>query len=578
MLSENRRYSAISTVILLAAVILTVFSAFLFPDDLVTGSTGTAYTYTGEALITLNGKTFHSEMNEDGGGRFLTPVGEEIAVTLTVPSLSDLNYPALFMRTGHENIDIMLDGDVMFSQDAGYLTFQMAYPIVINIPKSRSGSMLTVIYRNESDTDRHITVSPVVFGDRHIIASEYFECDFIYFLFCVAVAIFSVMLFCFSLFFRKKEGSEILMSISSFTFASSVWLMTMTDYVFSIIQSPVLIRELSLLAITFIPSAMTFCVKENLMPVSEERVFRIAEITSLLFPLLYASLTLVMMTAASQLPCTFRDVFLTVCMIIHSLFLVIHSLRNGDREVKYRFGSLAAILIFTVSVPLMIVANTFEMSTPSLLFITSLFSLALLIQQSVMICIKSITRKEKRDEMMKRLYTDSLTGMLNRRAFEDRTANIVPGEKGMHVISADIDGMKRFNDTLGHGAGDELITAFSKALTSALSNRDGLCFRMGGDEFLILLKAEDDLNADSFMHAAADDFSNSVTSGSATFSYGTFFWAPDSGMDFREALRKSDEALLIAKEGHHRRLRKSEGFSSTLPNASLWERKESADE
>ncbi len=557
----------LTAIVIITAIILTVLSAFVFPRDIITWSTGSSYYYNDDAVITVNGRTYHCNMNENGGGSFMTESGNTLCVTLTVPDLTELNYPALVMSTNHGSLDIILDGDVMLTQDSGYITFQRSYPIIINIPKNRSGSELNIIYHNNSDKSEKITASPVIFGDRQLLEQEYIADDFpIYYLSC-AVCFFSVILFSFSLFFRKNEGRGILMSISIFTCISSLWLMFRTDFIFTIVRSPELVREITLFFFTLMPAAMSFLIRENM--ITDRKRFHIAEITALLFLIVYALLTIVLTVTESDKIYTFRNDWITFTVIIFALLLTVYTFRAGDRSIKYRYGSLASILAFTLSVTVIIIRGRIGLHAHPLLFIIPLCSLAIMIQQSVMICIGSITKKETREEMMKRLYTDPLTGMLNRRAFEDRADVIFPGNEGMYVISADIDSMKQFNDSLGHSAGDELLTAFSNAVSSALSSHDGMCFRMGGDEFLILIRNGSDVDADEIMKKAYSDFSSSITTGEASFSYGSVFWESGSPSTLRDAVRKSDETLILSKAEHYRRFRYSSGESSTLPKTSL---------
>ncbi len=84
---------------------------------------------------------------------------------------------------------------------------------------------------------------------------------------------------------------------------------------------------------------------------------------------------------------------------------------------------------------------------------------------------------------------DSLTGLLNRRAYERRLEDhLRRGERYGHdgaVLVIDLDDFKEVNDTLGHRAGDELIVRVAGALATRLRESDTLA-RLGGDEFAIL--------------------------------------------------------------------------------------------
>lgn len=88
--------------------------------------------------------------------------------------------------------------------------------------------------------------------------------------------------------------------------------------------------------------------------------------------------------------------------------------------------------------------------------------------------------------------TDELTGLHNRRGFlaiatQQLRASSRRGETSA-LIFADLDGLKRVNDTLGHKAGDGLIARFAAVLVSTFRDAD-VCARLGGDEFVAFLTA-----------------------------------------------------------------------------------------
>jgi diguanylate cyclase (GGDEF)-like protein len=86
---------------------------------------------------------------------------------------------------------------------------------------------------------------------------------------------------------------------------------------------------------------------------------------------------------------------------------------------------------------------------------------------------------------------DPLTKLLNRRAFvrslEEATARGRESGHPLSIVYCDLDGFKAVNDTRGHAEGDRLLCAFSEMLISTIRHDDAV-FRMGGDEFAMLLE------------------------------------------------------------------------------------------
>ena len=101
---------------------------------------------------------------------------------------------------------------------------------------------------------------------------------------------------------------------------------------------------------------------------------------------------------------------------------------------------------------------------------------------------------DKIHEQMIQITVDPLTGISNRYAYAQALKDIDKEElaKNTVVFSIDINSLKKINDTLGHSAGDELICAAAD-LISTVFMEYGICYRTGGDEFVVLTKMEKDM-------------------------------------------------------------------------------------
>jgi len=87
-------------------------------------------------------------------------------------------------------------------------------------------------------------------------------------------------------------------------------------------------------------------------------------------------------------------------------------------------------------------------------------------------------------------FTDPLTGLANRRAFDDALINCIEavrsGKKPIIVV-IDLDQLKNINDTSGHQVGDEAIRTVARAITDRIRGEDA-AFRIGGDEFAVIVQ------------------------------------------------------------------------------------------
>ncbi len=100
-------------------------------------------------------------------------------------------------------------------------------------------------------------------------------------------------------------------------------------------------------------------------------------------------------------------------------------------------------------------------------------------------------------EMLKRNFDlshfDQLTGLPNRRRFEDTYAAMIDAEADFGLLMIDVDHLKMVNDTLGHAIGDSLLAEISRRLTKLPDSASA--YRIGGDEFAVIVRQCRDRNA-----------------------------------------------------------------------------------
>lgn len=109
------------------------------------------------------------------------------------------------------------------------------------------------------------------------------------------------------------------------------------------------------------------------------------------------------------------------------------------------------------------------------------------------VCVfRDISERKLSEERLRYLSThDPLTGFYNRLYFEGEMDRLNHSRQyPISVIVADVDGLKRVNDSFGHTTGDELLRCAARAIASAFRNED-MVARIGGDEFVILLPDTD---------------------------------------------------------------------------------------
>ncbi|NWC92334.1 MULTISPECIES: diguanylate cyclase [unclassified Pseudomonas] len=159
--------------------------------------------------------------------------------------------------------------------------------------------------------------------------------------------------------------------------------------------------------------------------------------------------------------------------------------------------------------------------------------------------------KRVEEELRALSITDSLTGIHNRRYFQDRLKaemiRVKRASGSLSVIMLDIDHFKRINDQHGHAVGDEVLKEICRRVSQRLRRTDVFC-RLGGEEFVVLCPNTDGSQA----FAVALELWQALRSapmegvGTVTASFGVASWRVEEGVD--GLLLRADSGVYAAKQ------------------------------
>jgi diguanylate cyclase (GGDEF)-like protein len=172
---------------------------------------------------------------------------------------------------------------------------------------------------------------------------------------------------------------------------------------------------------------------------------------------------------------------------------------------------------------------------------------------------RSVLELETR-ALRSQVLTDSLTDLLNRRAFDQHLEHAVNQWERHHrsfvLILGDLDYFKLINDRFGHLVGDQVLKAVAQRISSSLRRSD-LAFRIGGEEFAIIL-------TESSLHAGAevaekirrriDEQPVTLDSGQNVFPTVSFGLGVPDGTDSAALFARVDQALYVAKRKGRNRI------------------------
>ncbi len=166
---------------------------------------------------------------------------------------------------------------------------------------------------------------------------------------------------------------------------------------------------------------------------------------------------------------------------------------------------------------------------------------------------------EKGQELVEIANTDPLTGLRNRRAiardFLELYREWSRENYEIGIILVDVDHFKRFNDRLGHQAGDDCLIRLARAFVETAEANDAIVGRYGGEEFIVLCRVADTKR----LGEVAQEFCRAVEQlriyhpdrgdgiGIVTISAGASLTSTENGAEFRAILQEADRALYVSK-------------------------------
>ncbi len=171
--------------------------------------------------------------------------------------------------------------------------------------------------------------------------------------------------------------------------------------------------------------------------------------------------------------------------------------------------------------------------------------------------------RSRMETVRKESLTDALTGLANRRSFDEAAQRAINDSlkegKPLSLIISDVDHFKKFNDTYGHPIGDQVLRLVAQCLKTNVKGKD-LAARFGGEEFIVILPETTLQNA----AAVAGDIRRTVETkkivqkstgkdmGTVTLSLGVAQFVP--GEQIADLLNRADACLYAAKRGGRNRV------------------------
>jgi diguanylate cyclase (GGDEF)-like protein len=180
--------------------------------------------------------------------------------------------------------------------------------------------------------------------------------------------------------------------------------------------------------------------------------------------------------------------------------------------------------------------------------------------------LRDMTSLKNAQSELERLAThDGLTGIVNRRGFDEKLSmewsRAIRDKLPLALIMIDVDHFKRYNDAYGHQMGDDCLKSVAKGISPANLRSSDVVARYGGEEFALILPSSDEKGAAKVATKIQERIAKLAIPhrgneelGVVTVSIGVAVISPQQGMKLEDLISQADRALYRAKNKGRNRI------------------------
>ena len=306
-------------------------------------------------------------------------------------------------------------------------------------------------------------------------------------LFCLIFSLLGVLVLGAAVFFRVKKLSvnySSLLFLALFLFLATLWVMTDSKFPQLLTRNYTLVYYVSHLSFMLLPAPRMFFLGQTAM--CGKRVY---DVLGILYILNFLALNTLFFLGIAELE---KTLFVThllmvtgviVCVVLLAREWHLHHNKNAAFSL-----TLIAIIAAALVVSLILFFSVSQENNSLVFRITLFLLMAAMLCKGIAYLVSAERQVLEAQIYQKMAYTDALTGLANRLAFEQqlRALQEQPQPQILTIVILDINGLKHVNDTYGHHAGDDLIQCAARCIQEHFGAA-GSCYRIGGDEFVVLL-------------------------------------------------------------------------------------------
>ncbi len=475
-------------------------------------------------------------------------IGKTCTITTILPTLFPNDNTCINVESSMAALDVFLDGEKIYSLEGpgkGWArpVFGGNFANFIRLPNEAKGKELTISYRYTSNTPFSGSVKAPVMGSKaSLILLKHDQWPSMVFGYTLLFVGFICIIIPLGMHRGRERDSFIYFGWLQASLGA--WVFSQSTSKLLTIRNPALPMNLSFIALYLLPF---FLVNYVCNSYTVGKSVKLMRKISLVFPFAYIVGGMLQLSGILQ----YTDL-LVISGLCLGLFLVIllALLLSSHLKKKANLTSFLiamGILLTTILVEEILLIFNIKLDSPILLHLGMSVSGAILIWHSAKKLNEKTRSILKEQVLLSMAYTDSLTGLNNRSAYDKRIDEISSGSSKAEVLGVlmmDINDLKVINDTKGHKAGDMALQDFTSCIRKILPENSEL-FRIGGDEFVAFIPSIRDDQLEKLSTSITKFFKARKTI--YTVAVGWDLFIPKKKEKFINIINRADSAMYLCK-------------------------------
>lgn len=454
---------------------------------------------------------------------------------------------AICFRTSHAVVAVLIDNEIVYEY-----AWEGDIPLgaspgglwnIVELKPEYAGKTLTIKsyspYSNYNGMFRS-----VMYGSKsNIILYLLKETFWMFFFSCIPLVLGILLLFI-ALFAKRGISSKPFLYIGIFMVIVGIWEITESGYMQFKNGHMFTMQILNLLTFGFIPLSAVMALRyTNMIKYHYNKLFW-SNVAVFCVYLLSQLLGVADMTSILWI--------IHITVLADAIFVFLDTKRYcEEREENGRFWFITVTYAFVFVAVIIDIYRVYIYPDSYNGYVTRIAIVIFILFMGINIIYASMALQRsnvERETIISMAYTDNLTGINNRRCFEEDTEKLVDGKKNFTVVAIDMNNLKMINDELGHKFGDEALIKVAEGL-KMFEKFGEKCYRMGGDEFEVICTHMNGEEIENLCEKINDELGKTeyFPGKPLSMAYGYFRFSANMDKEINKVLAQADKKMYEKK-------------------------------